>query len=69
MLDGLDPLGQRLGRIAVQHRGPGLAQNGARVDIIDHQMDRAAGLGVSRLDGAGMGIQPRIERQQAGMDI
>ena len=50
MFFGLDPLAQALDRIVRPHLDPSLGKNGAGIDVVGHDMDRAAGLGDAGLE-------------------
>ena len=69
MLRRQHALGQRGRGVVGLDRDPRLTQNRAVVDAFGDQMDRAARFGVAGGEGAGVGVEARIFRQQAGMDV
>ena len=63
------PCGQRLGRVSFEDRHTGLAQNWPVIKGGGHLMHAAPMLGIARLKGARMGVQPFVFRQKRGVDI
>ena len=66
---GEHPCGQSVGRVAGFHRHAGLAEDRAAVEFRRDQMHRRPGLRIACGERAGMGVQPRIFRQQRGVDV
>ncbi len=64
-----DPFGQHIRCVALHDRNAGLTDDRAFVHAFGDDVDGATGLGITRRDGAGMGVQTGIERQQGRVDI
>ena len=69
MLTHQHPLREGGRGVLRQDRDAGLGQHRAVVDPLGHQVHGAAGFGVARGDGARMGVEARIQGQQAGVNV
>lgn len=58
-----DAFGQNFRRISGFYWNASLSKDRAFIHALGDDVDGASGLGIASLDGAGVGIQARIERQ------
>lgn len=69
VLDRKDACGKGRFIVTRQHGNPGLTEDGTGIQLGGDLVDRAAGLGIARGKGAGVGVKARISRQQRGVDV
>ena len=65
----VNPLSQALDRVIGCHRHDSLYDQRAPIEFLGDEMDTAPMLGIPCFQGASMGVQPFVARQQRRMDV